>query len=128
MGEGVNRIRLAVVQPPPPGAMLTAIVPIDGTLPTRLTSLAAFWRLLEGRDPCPADPLTAQRRHRLKAMLLAWDARGGGAAYREIAATLYGPARVADTPWKSSSLRDATMRLVRDGARLVRGGYRTLMR
>ena len=61
-------------------------------------------------------------------MLRALDARDDGAAYRDIAAALYGSGRVAAEPWKPSSLRDATLRLVRDGRAMVAGGYRALLR
>jgi len=106
---------------------VAALVPIDANLPARLESLAALWRLLEGRGPGAEDALTAQRRHRLKGMLRAWDGRLDGAPHRDIAAALYGLARVMSDPWKTSSLRDATLRLVRDGAAMVRGGYRNLL-
>lgn len=60
-------------------------------------------------------------------MLRALDARASGAVHREIAVALYGPARVAGEPWKSSSLRDVTLRLVRDGQAMARGGYLALL-
>ena len=41
---------------------------------------------------------------------------------------MYGRGRVASDPWKSSALRDATIRLVRDGNRMIDGGYRQLLR
>lgn len=103
-------------------------MPIDETLPARLETLAALWRFLQGQGQGADDPITPQRRHRLRGMLRAWDGRAEGAPHREIANALYGSARVADAPWKTSSLRDATLRLVRDGARMVRGGYRSLLR
>lgn len=60
-------------------------------------------------------------------MLRALDGRASGAVHREIAIALYGAARVAAEPWKSSSLRDATLRLVRDGQAMARGGYLALL-
>lgn len=39
-----------------------------------------------------------------------------------------GAHRLADLPWKSSALRDTTLRLARDGEALVAGGYRRLLR
>jgi hypothetical protein len=36
--------------------------------------------------------------------------------------------RVASDSWKTSALRDATIRLVRDGLAMVDGGYRDLLR
>lgn len=60
-------------------------------------------------------------------MLRALDGRAGGAVHREVAEALWGAARVAAEPWKTSSLRDATLRLVRDGGAMVRGGYLSLL-
>jgi len=105
---------------------MAAVLPLDASLPNRLEALAGLWRQLQGGMPRP-DPLTRQRRLRLKAMLRTLDGRRGGAAYRDIAIALYGNTRVSAAPWKSSSLRDATMRLARDGAALVEGGYRDLL-
>jgi hypothetical protein len=61
-------------------------------------------------------------------MLQAVDGHTDGATYREIARAIFGSARVADTPWKTSALRDATIDLVKDGLSLVAGGYRALLR
>lgn len=88
--------------------------------------MTRLWRYLDGAPP-PPDPITAQRRQRLKAMLRALDGRSCGAVHREIAGALWGDGRVASEPWKSSALRDATLRLVRDGGALVDGGYLALL-
>lgn len=109
-----------------PGRPLAALVPLDGALPARLAALARLWRILGGQ--APQDPLTPQRRGRLKTMLRAFDARRDAASYRQIAAGLYGAARVEVEPWKTSSLRDATMRLVRDARGMAAGGYLSLLR
>ncbi|MDR6624495.1 DUF2285 domain-containing protein [Caulobacter segnis] len=123
LGRGRDKIRLALLEAAAdPGQPLAAIVPLDAAAPIRLRALARLMRHLEG-DPPPPDPITPQRRQRLKAMLRAHDGRSSGAPYREIAAALYGDGRVTDQPWKTSSLRDATLRLVRDGGALVNGGY-----
>lgn len=61
-------------------------------------------------------------------MLQAVDGRMSGASYREIADAIFGAARVADDPWKTSPLRDATIDLVKDGLSLIAGGYRRLLR
>lgn len=111
----------------PVAPSLAALIPLDDDLPTRLETLARLWRELQGRTSS-ADTITPQRRGRLKAMLRALDARCDGAAYRQIAVVLYGAPRVSAEPWKTSSLRDATLRLVRDGAGMIAGGYQTLLR
>ncbi|HDZ74493.1 MAG TPA: DUF2285 domain-containing protein [Aurantimonas coralicida] len=42
-------------------------------------------------------------------------------------AVIFGADRVASDPWKTSALRDATIRLVRDGRGMIDGGYRQLL-
>lgn len=111
---------------PDPRSALDAVTPLDAFLAARLRALDRLARHLEGRPP-PPDPITPQRRRRFKAMLRALDARASGAVHREIAGALFGAARVAAQPWKSASLRDATLRLVRDGRAMARGGYFALL-
>jgi hypothetical protein len=125
-GRG-QQIRLALRGArPDPERALDAVTQLDAVLPVRLRALDRLARHLDGRPP-PSDPITPQRRHRLGAMLRALDARASGAVHREIAAALFGAARVAAEPWKSASLRDATLRLVRDGQAMARGGYFALL-
>lgn len=109
-----------------PDQPLAAIIPLDGALPVRLAALERLWRIVGGQ--APEDPLTPQRRGRLKTMLRAFDARRDAASYRQIASGLYGEGRVEAEPWKTSSLRDATMRLVRDARSMAAGGYIALLR
>lgn len=127
IGTGREKTRLALLaREADPSQPLAAVIPIDEALPARLKALARLWRQLDGA-PAGPDPITPQRRRRMKAMIRAWDGWFSGAAYREIANALYGPRRVAADPWKSSSLRDATMRLVRDGRAMIGGGYYRLL-
>lgn len=127
LGAGRDKIRLALLaHAAGPGQPLAAIFPLDAAAPSRLRALARLLRHLDGAPPAP-DPITVQRRARLKAMLRAVDGRTCGAVHREIAAALWGQARVAAEPWKTSALRDATLRLVRDGGAMVRGGYLSLL-
>ncbi|HEY0837318.1 MAG TPA: DUF2285 domain-containing protein, partial [Azospirillum sp.] len=51
-----------------------------------------------------------------------------GAHYREIAAAVFGERRVREDWGKGSSLRDATILLVKTGRALMEGGYRTLLK
>ena len=126
-GRGRGKIRLSLLAQGCDGASaLAALVPLDDQLPRRLEALARLWRQTNGQA-VEETSLSAQRRRRLKAMLRAWDARHCGAPYREIASGLFGAARVAASPWKTSSLRDATMRLVRDAQGMVTGGYQSLL-
>jgi len=61
-------------------------------------------------------------------MVRALDGHQAQASYREIALTLYGPAAVARYPWKTSSIRGQTIRLVKDAVVTMEGGYRKLLR
>jgi len=46
----------------------------------------------------------------------------------KIAEVLFGTRRIERETWKTSSLRDRTIRLVRGGVDLMRAGYRKLLR
>ncbi|AQR63437.1 hypothetical protein BZG35_08495 [Brevundimonas sp. LM2] len=69
----------------------------------------------------------APRRHRLALSVRALDARADGASYRDLARGLFGADRIAEAAWKTESLRDQTIRLVRTGRALSRGGFQTLL-
>nr|WP_242224127.1 DUF2285 domain-containing protein [Shinella zoogloeoides] len=86
-----------------------------------------FSRLLRRRVPDDRR-LTRQQRRRARHMLQAVDGRMNGATYREIAGVIYGQARIADEPWKTSALRDAVMDLVKDAFSMIEGGYLSLLR
>lgn len=126
-GEGRRAIHV-LFQAPGSGAAPVAQLTLDAAGLERIEALARFWRA-QTTPSAPPDPrLTPGRRRRLGQMLRAVDARHDGASYREIAEALFGQARVADEPWKTSPLRDGAIRLVRDGQALVDGGYRRLLR
>jgi hypothetical protein len=61
-------------------------------------------------------------------MMRALDAWLAGRSYREIAEGLFGPERVRSRSWKDHDLRSLTIRLVKNGIALMRGGYRALLR
>lgn len=61
-------------------------------------------------------------------MLRALDGRIEGASHFEIAHVLFGPRLVVAAQWQESSFRYATLRLVRDGHKMIDGGYRQLLR
>jgi hypothetical protein len=66
---------------------------------------------------------------RLALILRALDAHQCGENYRDIARALFGARRVpAGSAWKTHDVRDRTIRLVRTGLRLMRGGYLDLLR
>jgi Uncharacterized conserved protein (DUF2285) len=106
---------------------IMAVVPFDGFVPERLSASERLWRTGLGR-PTPDSRMTSQRRRRLCQMLRAVDGKTAGASHREIAEALFGRRRVEAELWHASSLRFATMRLVRDGQAMIGEGYRTLLR
>ena len=109
------------------GASLAAVIPLDAMTAARAGAVVRFW---EGQARGSSGPRRSRTRRleRLIAALQALDARLGGASYRAIAEVIFGPRRVAGEAWKTSSLRDAVIRLVRTGLALMRGGYRKLLK
>jgi hypothetical protein len=101
---------------------------LDDATPDRLEALARYWRGLRA-PPAPPDPrVTPQRRQRLRQMLRAVDARLQGENYRSIATVLYPRHHIEAASWAGDALRETTIRLARDGMKLVHGGYRDLLK
>ncbi|ODU58604.1 MAG: hypothetical protein BGO82_05395 [Devosia sp. 67-54] len=110
-----------------PDDTLSTIAILDALLPDRLEAISRLWNAL-GRSPPSPPSLTAQRRSRVRQMLRVFDARRGGASYRAIAEVLFPQHRIDAMSWAGNALRETTIRLARDGAKLAAGGYRTLLR
>ncbi len=110
---------------------IAALIPLDESVLLRLAGLLRFLRHLDGR---PAGPLprawaiTARLRRRLISMVRALDGHLAGASYREIAVVINGPDAISKYPWKTSSVRGQTIRLVKDAVATMEGGYRQLLR
>jgi hypothetical protein len=114
-----------------PGEPLAALLPLDEDLPLRAAGLLRLQRRLTGRaaGSLPqAWSITPRQRRRLVLMLRALDGHLSSATYREIAGALYGLEPVARYPWKTSSIRGQTIRLVRDANAIMNGEYRKLLR
>jgi hypothetical protein len=109
---------------------LAAVLPLDDDLPIRATAALRLWARMAEQPNQQEDPLalTRQRRDRLVLMVRALDGHLAEASYREIAEALFGIRRVERETWKTSSLRDRTIRLVKGGVDLMRAGYRRLLR
>ncbi|WP_341992003.1 DUF2285 domain-containing protein [Azorhizobium sp. AG788] len=101
---------------------------MDADLMGRVEALNRFWRTVEGRPPLPDTRMTLQQRHRLRSMMLAADGRANRASYRDIAVALFGAVRATSEPWKTSSLRDRVIGLVKGGRALIIGGYMKILR
>lgn len=126
--SGHQRLAVLALGKPPPGRHLAAVVPLDERFPDRHEALLRFHQAMQ-RPPGPPDPrLTQLKRRNLRQMLHAVDGRLAGATYPQIAEAMFDAKRVRLASWKSLSLRDTVMRRVRDGLRLVNGGYRDLLR
>jgi hypothetical protein len=125
--SGRDEHQLWIPDPPLAGSALAAIVSLDDDEPRRAAAAMRFWRHATGQR-LGADPPTPKRRQRIDHALRALDGHLSGASYRDIAESLFGSDRVAAEPWKTSPLRDATIRLVRGSLALMRGGYRRLLR
>jgi hypothetical protein len=123
-GSGHGEHRLWLPNPPADGAELSAIIPIDRHTVRRSEATTSFLRHLKGRPS-----LTPQIKDPRPVMMLrALDGHLAGASYREIAEHLFERERVEREPWKISTLRAVTIRLVAGGVALMRGGYRKLLR
>ncbi|CAM5613354.1 MULTISPECIES: DUF2285 domain-containing protein [Hyphomicrobiales] len=127
-GRGPKAVRLLLVDAALPTQPLAALVPLGADGLDRIEAVTRLWRALNKRSVPPDGRLTAQQRRRLRYMLQAVDGHMNGASYREIAAAIYGASRVGAAAWKTSALRDSTIDLVKDGAALIAGGYRKLLR
>ena len=105
-----------------------SVVPMGDDAPVRAEAALRFWRCVACcRSAGPRHPPDLRSR-RARLSLRALDARQAGASYRAMAEVLFGPARLDASAWKTSSLRDTTIRLVRCGLALMNGDYRRLLR
>ena len=127
VGPAGNRHQLWLPEPPPSGTPLAAVITLDGAACHRAEAALRFWQhVANERLPPAAAP--GQRLARLTPALRALDGQLDGASYRTIATCLFDARRVDTEPWKTSSLRDSVIRLVRTGAAMVKGQYRGLLK
>jgi hypothetical protein len=118
--------RLWMPQPLRSGDAVACVVPLGADAVHGAAAILSFWRTLTA--PAGADPpLTDRRLRRARLSLVALDGHDSGASYRTLAERLFGASRVAGEAWRTSSLRDATIRLVRTGRCLADGGYHRLL-
>jgi hypothetical protein len=111
-----------------PDAPVGVHIPLDSDGLDRIAALDRLLRHLSGYKVPPDLRVTSQQRRRLKAMLRACDARRHNASQREIAEVIFGVERVSSEHWKTSPLRDFVRDLLKDGASMISGGYRKLLR
>lgn len=119
--------RLWMPQPIEAGAPVACVVPLGADAACGAAAAVQFWRHLRGDHggrPSKAD----SKLRRAQLSLQALDGRTAGDSYRTLAMRFFGAGRVADEAWRTSSLRDATIRLVRTGLAFADGNYRRLLR
>lgn len=105
------------------------LLPLDADLPGRLSVARQLWVWLCTQSFEPPDSLTAQQRTRLVEQLRALDGKLDGASIREIAVGFFGADRLpGGRDWRAHDLRNRTRRLIDGGLKLMRGGYRALLR
>jgi hypothetical protein len=125
-----NRLAAVLVGAARADTPAAVVIPLDASFAARAEAAARLWRLATGRPVRPTpDRLTQHQRRRLALTLRALDGRTAGETYRDIARALFSATRVPSGPaWKTHDLRDRTIRLVRTGLHLMRGGYLDLLR
>lgn len=101
------------------------LIPLDDHWPIRVAAAERLRLRLIERTADP--PITLQRRERIKRALRCIDGRRDGATYRAIATAFFGARRVAEEPWKTSSLKAQIARLAAHGRMLVDRGYRDIL-
>lgn len=109
-----------------PGAVLV-MLSFDQDFGVRVRAVEALDRAVKGRA-APKSRLTIAQRTRLARSLVALDGADRHESYRDIARSVFGDERVDRETWRTASIRDATIRLVRSGRNLMRGGYLKLLR
>jgi hypothetical protein len=126
IGDTSHRLWLKEI--PSAASPIAIELPLDADFHLRALAAHRLWRALGGRTP-PAslDHLSPQRRQRLTLSLRAVDGRNEGNSYRAIAEVLFGRDRIPERGWKTHDIRNRTIRLVRTGLALIRGGYRALL-
>jgi hypothetical protein len=109
-----------------PVDQLGVIIPLDALFDDRLDDIKRWRKWLLSGSGVPTAP-TTYRRSRLKLALRALDGRTSGVGYRELARGLF-PRLVGRDREPSEAVLGRTIRLVRYGVRLMRGGYLDLLR
>lgn len=107
---------------------LALVLPLDGLFESRLEAGRRLLKRLVSGKASKSYGFTAHRRRRLKLVLRALDGCLAGEGYRDIARGLFLGRVPAGSGWRTDSARSRTVRLVRDGLALMRGGYLDLLR
>jgi hypothetical protein len=126
-GGATHRMWLKTL--PVVGAAHAVELPMDSSFELRSQAAQSLWRAMSGRSPrLPLSDSSARRRQQMTLVLRALDGRNEGQSYRAIAEGLFGKKQIPERAWKTHDLRNRTIRLVKRGLALMRGGYRELLR
>lgn len=104
------------------GDRLACVVPLGDDVSQGAAAALQFWRHLMGAAAAQGCTLD-ERLRRAQRSLRALDGRASGASYRELAEQIFGERRLEQEAWKTSSIRDVTIRLVRSGKALMERDY-----
>jgi hypothetical protein len=124
-----NRVPVVLIGGVATTTPAAAVIPLDQNFAARADAALRLWKAVGRHSLDPAvDDFTPSRRRRLALVLRALDAHLAHETYRTIAQGLFGERRPpSGSSWKTHDLRDRTIRLVRIGLRLMRGGYLKLL-
>jgi hypothetical protein len=125
-GGATHRMWLKTL--PVVGAAHAIELPMDSSFELRSQAAQSLWRAMSGRSPRPPLSEHSRRRQQMTLVLRALDGRNEGQTYRAIAEGLFGKKQIPERAWKTHDLRNRTIRLVKRGLALMRGGYRELLR
>lgn len=108
-------------------AFYGTFLPMDDFYDLRAHAARRLWRSFKGRSPGPDfRAMPAQLRHFHILSLRALDARQRGESYRGIAEILLG-FRGSKEDWENDPRKNQVRRLVGNGLKMMRGGYRLLL-
>lgn len=110
-----------------PDGPVLVVLSFDQDFGLRVRAVEALQRASAGQGQ-PRSRLTAAQRTRLVRSLVALDGALREDSYRDIARTVFGAEALEREDWRTASVRDVTIRLVRTGKALMRGGYLKLLR
>lgn len=110
-----------------PDGPVLVVLGFDQDFGLRVRAVEALQRATAGRGQ-PSSRLTRAQRTRLARSLVALDGALREDSYRDIARTVFGAEALEREDWRTASVRDVTIRLVRTGKALMRGGYLKLLR
>jgi hypothetical protein len=109
------------------GAPVVCVAPLSADALQSTAAILRFWRVLMGAPSSAPTSRSDVRLKRIRLSLKVLDALEEGISYRVLAERLFGAQRVAAESWRTSSVRDTTIRLARAGRLFTEDRYRRLL-